>query len=116
MLLRPARPAAPSAVPHARTGADLGRPARVVAEGWGWRHAGRRAWALRDVDLVVEPGERVLLLGNCGGGESTLLHALAVVLGGESAGENVGWLSSGGRTPGAAPRRARLVLQDPDTQ
>ena len=26
---------------------------RVRARGWGWRHAGRRAWALRDVNLDI---------------------------------------------------------------
>jgi energy-coupling factor transport system ATP-binding protein len=94
----------------------ISRPARVVAEGWGWRHAGRRAWALSRIDLVVEPGERVLLLGASGAGKSTLMHALAGVLGGEEAGEEVGRLSLDGLEPRAARGRAGLVLQDPDTQ
>ena len=36
-------------------------PAAVRLAGWGFRHASRRAWAVRDVDLHVLPGERVLL-------------------------------------------------------
>src|SRR5690606_10413757 len=42
--------------------------ARVSARGWGWRHAGRDDWAVRDLDLAIEPGERVLLLGASGAG------------------------------------------------
>jgi energy-coupling factor transport system ATP-binding protein len=112
----PLRPAQPSSAPATTAGPGPSRPARVVAEGWGWRHAGRRAWALSRIDLVVEPGERVLLLGASGAGKSTLMHALAGVLGGEEAGEEVGRLRLDGLEPRAARGRAGLVLQDPDTQ
>ena len=34
----------------------------VAAQGWRWRHAGRSQWALSDVDLAVEPGERAVVV------------------------------------------------------
>ena len=35
---------------------------RIVAEGWGWRHAGRAEWAVRDLDLTIADGELLGLL------------------------------------------------------
>ena len=90
--------------------------AAVRARGWGWRHAGRSRWALRSLDLDVQPGERVLLLGASGAGKSTLLHALAGVLGGEDEGEAEGGLTVDGGHPEERRGRAGLLLQDPDSQ
>jgi energy-coupling factor transport system ATP-binding protein len=79
----------------------------VLARGWGWRHPGRKAWALRGLDLRIDAGERVLLLGASGAGKSTLLQALAGLLD-SSGGDQEGELRVEGR--------AGLVFQDPETQ
>ncbi|GAA4713490.1 ABC transporter ATP-binding protein [Phytohabitans rumicis] len=79
----------------------------IHAVGFGWRHAGRKRWAVRGVDLRVERGERVLLLGASGAGKSTLLAALAGLLPADS-GEREGSVDVDGR--------AGIVFQDPETQ
>ena len=89
-------------------------PAAVDVRGWGWRHGGRQAWALRGVDLRIEPGERVLLLGPSGAGKSTLLAALAGLLDPADAGEHEGAVLLDGRPAREARARAGLVLQDPE--
>lgn len=92
------------------------RGARIRAEGWEWRHAGRDRWAIRDLDLRIDPGERVLLLGPSGAGKSTLLHALGGVLGGHDEGAARGSLTVDDGHPAARRDRIGMVLQDPDSQ
>jgi energy-coupling factor transport system ATP-binding protein len=88
----------------------------VVAHGWGWRHAARKAWALHDLDLAVHAGERVLLLGPSGSGKSTLLAALAGVLGGDDEVDSTGTLTVNGHDPRELRGASGLVLQDPEAQ
>jgi energy-coupling factor transporter ATP-binding protein EcfA2 len=92
------------------------RPTAVEARGWGIRHPGRRAWALRGLDLRIEPGERVLLLGTSGAGKSTLLAALAGLIDPAGGVETEGTLLVDGRDPREARDRSGLVFQDPETQ
>ena len=101
-------------------------PVAVTARGWGWRYATRRAWAVRGLDLAVEPGERVLLLGASGSGKSTLLAGLAGLLdpGDDGTGDAEGELLLDGVPARDARRdavvaghaRTGLLLQDPVAQ
>jgi len=78
-----------------------------------WRPAGRRLPVLDRFDLVVEPGQRVLLAGPNGAGKSTLLRAMAGVLLTAAAGDLSGTVQVGGRDPQASPGQVALLLQDP---
>jgi energy-coupling factor transporter ATP-binding protein EcfA2 len=91
----------------------LGERPVVQAQGWGWRHAGRRSWAVRGLDLVVYPSERVLLLGPSGSGKSTLLSAMAGLLHAPEAGDEEGTLLVGGVPASEAAGYAGIVFQDP---
>ena len=85
----------------------------IEAQGWGWRHAGRRQWAVRDLDLVVHAGERVLLLGASGAGKSTLLAAIAGLLRAPESGDEEGSLLVDGIPAIETTGRAGMVFQDP---
>jgi energy-coupling factor transport system ATP-binding protein len=87
----------------------------VVLRGFGWRHAGRRAWAVRGIDLRIGHGERVLLLGPSGAGKSTVLAALAGLLP-EDSGEAEGEIEIDGLDPRKARENVGILFQDPQTQ
>jgi energy-coupling factor transporter ATP-binding protein EcfA2 len=91
-------------------------PAAFAACGWGWRHAGRRDWAVRGLDLRIEAGERVLLLGASGAGKSTLLLGVAGLLDASGGGEEEGTLRVAGETPAAARDSMGILFQDPEAQ
>jgi energy-coupling factor transporter ATP-binding protein EcfA2 len=88
---------------------------KIRLSGWGWRHPGRKAWAVRGIDLTVEPGERVLLLGASGAGKSTLLRGLAGLLDPE-VGDEEGTLLIDGRHPRDAGDPVGYLQQDPESQ
>ncbi|MBA2389219.1 MAG: ABC transporter ATP-binding protein, partial [Geodermatophilaceae bacterium] len=67
------------------------------------------------LDLVVEPGERILLTGGSGSGKSTLLYAVGGLLGSDAV-ELRGELTVDGRSPRDARGRLGLLAQDPDSQ
>ena len=97
-----------------------GNATKITARGFGWTHAGRKQPALADIDLVIEPGERVLLCGDSGSGKSTLLAAMAGVLGSDEEGTRTGDIlledSTGMVEEPGCSIPVGLVLQDPDSQ
>ncbi|MEV8515730.1 ATP-binding cassette domain-containing protein [Dactylosporangium sp. NPDC051484] len=87
----------------------------VEFRGFGWRHAGRKAWAVRHLDLRIEHGERVLLQGASGAGKSTVLAAMAGLLA-EDSGEQEGEILIDGRPAQQRRGETGIVFQDPQTQ
>jgi ATP-binding cassette subfamily B protein/ATP-binding cassette subfamily C protein len=53
-----------------------GRPGPIELRGVSFRYPGRAEWALRDVSLVLAPGEKLGLVGENGAGKSTLVKLL----------------------------------------
>jgi ATP-binding cassette subfamily C protein CydC len=80
---RPAEIVDDAAVPVSGTGPRLGEGLRLRGVSAQW--PGAADLALRDLDLDVAPGERVLIVGSSGEGKTTLAHVLVrfLVAGGE---------------------------------
>ena len=64
-------------VPEKRGAVDLPEDARVEVQGVSFSYAGSSKRVLDGVDLVIEPGERLALVGPTGAGKSTLAKLVA---------------------------------------
>lgn len=72
--------------------------------------------ALRDVSLIIRPGEKVALVGPNGAGKSTLMLHLNGILRPSSGAVRVGGLTLEDKTVGRVRAKVGLVFQDPDDQ
>lgn len=94
----------------------------VQLSDWGYQHAGRTDWVARHLSLTIPAGQHVLLLGASGIGKSTILEAMAGLLGSSSSDQDEdGGLSEGHLLVGGIPAdqargRVALMLQDPFSQ
>ncbi len=95
------------------TGSPTTSAGEVRVRGLTWRPFGRREPVLRDLDLTIPAGQRVLLAGPSGSGKSTLLRALAGLLEAADAGDLSGTVTVDGERPGTRPGEVGMVLQEP---
>lgn len=86
----------------------------IEAIDWSWSHPNRVTPAINRLDLRIERGERVLILGPSGGGKSTFLTGLAGLLGVHD-GTSVGQLRVDGRDVRERAHAVALLRQDPET-
>ena len=113
------------------------KPVGITFADWGYRRPLRSRFVARHLDLEIAAGQHVLLLGASGIGKSTILEAVAGILGNEDVGEasaadaasgeaaaredqeggvTEGSLLVGGQSVREARGRCALMMQDPDAQ
>ncbi len=88
-----------------------GRPAAVRLRGIGFHYGSQSQAALRDVDLAIEAGDTVAIVGRSGAGKSTMAALVAGILDGHT-----GRIAFDGRTVGRAAHQSDgpAVGRDPD--
>ncbi len=91
------------------------RGARIELNNFSWHHPGRPEPVIRGLNLTINPGEKVLLLGTSGAGKSTLLHAIAGVLHDDDGESACGTITLNGQDPAQARGTAGMMQQDPES-
>ena len=91
------------------------RGARIELNNFSWHHPGRPDPVINGLNLTINPGEKVLLLGTSGAGKSTLLHAIAGVLHDDDGLSAGGTITLNGRDPVEARGTAGMMQQDPES-
>jgi len=90
-------------------------------EGVSYRYPGAESWALNGLDLIIHPGEAVLIAGASGAGKSTLCRACIGLVPHLHHGEWIGKVLVDGLDTNKHPvyelfRHAGLVFQNADAQ
>jgi len=90
-------------------------------EGVSYRYPGTESWALKGLDLIIHPGETVLIAGASGSGKSTLCRACIGLVPHLHYGEWIGKVFVDGLDTNHHPvyelfRHAGLVFQNADAQ
>jgi len=93
----------------------------VEVRGLSFRYENSEEWALREVDLEIDRGELVLVLGPTGSGKSTFLRCLIGLIPHFYSGEYLGSVRVMGMEVASTPvhrlaTRVGMVFQNPETQ
>ena len=91
------------------------RGARIELNNFSWHHPGRPEPVISGLNLTINPGKKVLLLGTSGAGKSTLLHAIAGVLHDDDGQSADGTITLNGQDPAEARGTAGMMQQDPES-
>lgn len=84
--------------------------------GLGFQYANHSSLVLDGLDLEIDSGERVALLGPNGSGKTTLVHHLNGLLEAQTGTISIGGLTVEAQHLAEIRRRVGLVFQDPDDQ
>ncbi|MFW0108977.1 ABC transporter ATP-binding protein [Rothia sp. P7181] len=91
------------------------RGVRISVREFGWHYAGREKPTIESVNLTIEPGQKVLLLGSSGAGKSTLLHAMGGLLHDDDGQSQQGTITIDGIPAEDAHGAVGLMQQDPES-
>lgn len=88
---------------------------------YSFRYRSQTEPSLRDIDLKIYPGEKVLIIGESGSGKSTLVHCINALIPCSYTGEITGTLRIEGEDPEklgifGMSKKVGTVLQDTDGQ